>query len=130
MDTPKSLFHRIKECQEITLLGDTLFMVPQAVNNTMHFFLQSRIFQRREFEAWDAVAAKTWPVLKKFVQGAYQRKLVALSIRSTTGQMGYVPNQNIYNILNEGNKSSVDAMVTHTATTAGATPGRMLGYMH
>lgn len=97
MDTLESLICRIKECQERALLGATPYTVPQVVNNTMHLFLQSGVFPMREFEAWDAVTVKTWPVLKTFVQGAYQRqcKLIASSIRTTRGQMGYAPNQNM-----------------------------------
>ena len=84
-ETPENLFHRIEECQEIAILGGAPYTVNQIMGNTMYLLLQSGIFPTREFEAWDAVAAKSWPVLKTFVQQAYQRRLVASGLRNTSG---------------------------------------------
>lgn len=55
VDTPKSLFCRIEEWQEIAILWATPYTVPQIVNNTIHLFLQSGIILAREFESWDAI---------------------------------------------------------------------------
>ena len=129
VDTPESLFRRIEECQEIVILGATPYTVPQIVNNTMHL-LQSGIFPTREFETWDNITPKTWPALKTFVQGAYQRKLVASSIRNTSGQMGYTPTQNAFQAFTDHtDDSSVETTVTHTAAAAAtaATMGSTLG---
>ena len=115
MDTPETLFRRIEECQEIAVLGGAPYTNMQIVGTTMYLFQQSGIFPTREFETWDAVPAKTWPALKLHVQGAYQRKLVASSMRATSGAMGYAPNQNAYNAFVGDDDSSVDT--THTAAT-------------
>jgi hypothetical protein len=133
MDTPESLFRRIEECQEIAVLGGAPYSVPQIVGNMMYLFLQSGIFPTREFETWDAVPAarKTWPTLKTFVQQAYQRKLIASSLRNTSGQMGYAPThtQNAFNVFTADDESSVESVVTQIgappamATTTGSTLG-------
>jgi hypothetical protein len=131
MDTPESLFRRIEECQEVAVLGGAPYLVPQIVGNTMFLFLQSGILPTREFEVWDTVPAanKTWPNLKTFVQQAYQRKLIAASLRNTSGQMGYAPTQNAFNVFSTNDESSVDTVATQvaaptlTATTTGSTLG-------
>ncbi len=80
---------------------------------------------------WDAFPAdnKTWPSLKVFVQQAFQWKLIAGSFRNTSGQMGYAPNHNAFNIFGNNDESSVDTAATKevpTASTAGTT-GSTLG---
>jgi hypothetical protein len=86
LDVLEMLFHHIKQCQEVRIIGATPYMSAQLVNHTMHLLLKSGIFLTREFKSWDAVQNKTWPVLKTFVHGAYARKLVASNIRNTMGQ--------------------------------------------
>jgi hypothetical protein len=71
-----------------------------------------------------------WPALvKTFVQQAYQCKLVASSFRNTSGQMGYAPNNNAFNVFGTDDKSSVDTATTKDAPSAGmaGTTGSMLG---
>jgi hypothetical protein len=101
VDAPEMLFHQIEQCLEVAIIGTTPFTAAQLVNNTMHLLLKSGIFPTREFESWDAIPNKTWPVLKNFVHGVYACKLVASNIRNTTGQQGYIP-QNMYHILAKG----------------------------
>jgi hypothetical protein len=115
MDTPETLFHRIEECQEVAVLGGAPYTNMQIVGTMMYLFQQSGIFPTREFETWEAVPNKTWPALKLHIQGAYQRKLIATSMRNTSGAMGYAPNQNAYNAFLGNNDSSVDT--AHTAAT-------------
>ncbi len=88
MDTPETLFRRIEECQEVAVLGGAPYTNMQIVGTTMYLFQQSGIFLTREFKTWEAVPAKTWPALKLHVQGAYQRKLIANSMRATLGATG------------------------------------------
>jgi hypothetical protein len=90
----------------------------------MHLLLKSGIFPTRDFESWDAVPNKTWPVFKTFFHGAYVRKLVALNIRNTAGQQEYVP-QNMYHVLDGGNNTS-NTDTTLTQTTAAGTTGSTL----
>ena len=130
-ETPESLFRRIEECQEVAVLGGAPYSVQQIVGNTMFLFLQSGIFPNREFEVWDAYPSvdKTWPNLKTFVQQAFQRKLVASSLRNTSGQMGYAPNHNAFNVFATDDDSSVDTAATKEAPppSAGSTTGSTLG---
>jgi hypothetical protein len=126
LDVPEMLFHQIKQCQEVAIIGATPYMSAQLVNNTMHLLLKSGNFPTREFESWDAIQNKTWPVLKTFVHGGYAHKLVASNICNTTSQQGYVPNQNMYHVLKEGDDTSAaNTMVTQTA--AAVTTGSTLG---
>ena len=125
-ETPESLFRRIEECQEVAVLGGAPYTVQQIVGNTMFLFLQSGIFPNREFEVWDAYPSvdKTWPNLKTFVQQAFQRKLIASSLRNTSGQMGYTPNHNAFNAFANDDDSSVDTAATKEApppSTSGTT---------
>jgi hypothetical protein len=121
---PETLFHRIEQCQEVAIIGATPYTAAQLVNNMMHLLLKSGIFPTREFEQWDAIQNKSWPVLKTFVHGTYAHILVVANIRTMMGQQGYVP-QNMYNILDEPDNSSMDTKVAHTA--AAATTGSTLG---
>jgi hypothetical protein len=125
VDAPEMLFHQIEQCQEVPVIGATLYTAVQLVNNTMHLLLKSVIFPTREFKSWDAVPNRTWPVLKTFVHGAYARKLVVPNIRNTMGQQGYIP-QNMYHVLDKGNNTS-DADATVTQRVAAATTGSTLG---
>ena len=68
-----------------------------------------------------------------FVQQAFQRKLVAASFRNMSGQMGYAPNHNAFNVFGTDDNSSVDTAATKEAPNAGtagttrSTLGTMLG---
>ena len=125
-DTPENLFHRIEECQEVAILGGAAYTVNQIMGNTMYLLLQSGIFPTREFETWDALLLKSWPILKTFVQQAYQRRLVASGLRNTTGQQGYTANQNAFQAFETNDDSSVDTTGTNIAPTAHTT-GSTLG---
>jgi hypothetical protein len=125
-DTPEYLFRRVEECQEIAILGGAAYTVNQIMGNTMYLLLQAGIFPTREFEAWDAVVGKTWPVLKTFVQAAFQRRLVATGLRNTSGQQGYAANQNAFQAFESNDDSSVDTTTTNIAPTANTT-GSTLG---
>ena len=126
-ETPENLFHRIEECQEIAILGGAPYTVEQIMGNTMYLLLQSGIFPTREFEAWDAVVGKTWPVLKTFVQQAYQRRLLAAGLRNTSGPLGYAANQNAFQAFEGNDESSVDTVGTNIPPPATATTGSTLG---
>ena len=126
-ETPEHLFHRIEECQEIAILGGAPYTVQQIMGNTMYLLLQSGIFLTREFKAWDAVVVKTWPVLKTFVQQAYQRRLIPAGLRNTSGQQGYTANQNAFQAFETNDDSSVDTIGTIIPPTRTATTGSTLG---
>ena len=51
VDAPETLFHQIKQCQEVAIIGATPYTAVQLVNNTMHLLLKSGIFPTREFES-------------------------------------------------------------------------------
>ncbi len=85
--------------------------------------MQSGMFQPKEFETWSAVANKTYPLLKTFIHEAYTRRLTAITLRNTAGQLGYVANQNMFNMLSNDktDNGSTDNTATTVMQTAAAT---------
>ena len=88
---PEVLFRRIKDCQEVPILGEDPYTAQQLLNNDVHLLLQTGLYTR-DFEDWDCkiAADKIWTTLKTFVQECYTRRLNMTSI--TTDAQGYVQN--------------------------------------
>ena len=99
------LFRRIKDCQEVQILGEDPYTAQQLLNNAVRLLLQTGLYTR-DFEDWDRkiTADKIWTNLKTFIQEAYTRRLNATSI--TTGTQGYV--QNAYAALAEESEDKDD----------------------
>jgi hypothetical protein len=97
------LFYTIEQCQEIQIMAQDPYSPMQIINNPLRLLMQLGIFPLKEFDTWDAITPKTYPALKTFTHEAYTHCLMALQLRNTMGQQGYVPNnnQNMYNVLNE-----------------------------
>jgi hypothetical protein len=88
-NSPKMLFYRIKQCQEIQRIGNLPYSEEQINANAVHILLQANLFPLKEFNASDAVTPKSYPTLKTFIHAAYGCRLTALALRSTSGQNGY-----------------------------------------
>ena len=81
------------------------------------------------------ITPKTYLALKTFIHKEYTHCLTALQLRNTTGQQGYVPNnnQNMYNVLNEGyntdsgTKGTGATQTTPITQTMTMTTGSTLG---
>ena len=73
IDSPKVLFHRIEDCQEIQTLGDVPYTSMQLLNNAIRLLLGCGLYQR-DFKEWDRKNAtnKVWTNLKPFIQEGYQ----------------------------------------------------------
>ncbi len=71
-DAPEVLFHHIKDCQEVQILGDNPYTLQQLLNNAVHLLLQCGLYTQ-DFEDWDQKlpAEKIWTNLKTFVQECY-----------------------------------------------------------
>jgi hypothetical protein len=97
-DASEVLFHRIKDCQEVQILGEDPYTPQQLLNNAMCLLLQCGQFTH-DFEDWDQKlpTKKIWTNLKTFVKECYTCQLNASSI--TAGSQGYV--QNIFATLME-----------------------------
>jgi hypothetical protein len=91
--------------------------------------MASGIFPLKEFDTWDAVPNKTYPILKTFMHKAYIRRRTSIQLHNTAGQQGYVqnPNNNMYNVFEEGDDKVTDDVTTITQTAAAATTGSTLG---
>jgi hypothetical protein len=69
-----------------------------------------------------------YPILKTFIHEAYSRRLMAMQLRNTVGQQGYV-NQNICNILDINSKEDTNnnTNVTVLVVAAAMMPARLPG---
>jgi hypothetical protein len=125
-NAPELLFHCVEQCQEVAIIADMPYMGAPLISNTMLRLLKYGIFPMCDFEDWEAMQNKTWPLLKTFVHGAYTQKLVANNLCNTTGHFGYVqPAHNMYNLLETDKSSNNATMITQMA--AAATMGSTLG---
>ncbi len=90
-DAPEVLFRRIKDCQEVQVLGEDPYTAQQLLNNAVRLLLQCGLYSR-DFEDWDRKTAsdKIWTNLKTFVQECYTPHLNATNI--TAVLQGYVQN--------------------------------------
>jgi hypothetical protein len=90
-DAPEVLFRRIKDCQEVQILGENPYTAQKLLNNAVHLLLQCGLYSR-DFEDWDRKTAsdKIWTNLKMFVQECYTHRLNATNI--TAGLQGYMQN--------------------------------------
>jgi hypothetical protein len=95
-DAPESLFYRIEQCQEIQVLARDPYSDMQIINNAVRLLMQANIFPLKEFDDWEAIIPKTYTALKTFIAGAFTRRILAQQLRNTAGQMGYVPQNNMY----------------------------------
>jgi hypothetical protein len=122
------LSHCVEQCQEVTIIARNPYTPMQLIANTVHLLLQSRIFPIKEFEDWGVSPNKMWLALKTFIHGVYAWHLVAVELWSTLVQQGYVPAQNMYNILGTSGNDTNNKLtvVTVTQTTAAATTGSTL----
>jgi hypothetical protein len=129
------LFYRIEQCQEIQTLAQDPCLATLFINNAVSFLMQSHIFPIKEFDTWDAITPKTYPALKTFIHEAYTRRLTAVQLRSTAGQLGYGPtdptNNNMYTILGDDDDTfSMETVATQVTTikqTAAMTKSGTLG---
>ena len=82
--------------------------------------MASGIFSLKEFDLWEALPIKMYPILKTFVHEAYTRRLTPIQLCNTAGQQGYVqnPNHNMYNVFGEGDDKVTDNNTTTTQTAA------------
>jgi hypothetical protein len=116
---PEMLFYRIEQCQEIQTIAQDPYMPKQIIGNVVRLLIQSDIFLLKEFDMWEVTAVKTYPILNTFIHEAYSRHLMAIQLRNTAGQQGYV-NQNIYNNLDIDGKEDTNNNTTVTVPVVAA----------
>ncbi len=72
------------------------------------------------------VPNKIYLLLKTFIHEAYMHHLTAITLCNTTGQLGYVANQNMFNMFcsdNPGEQNTDNNAMTVTQTAVAATTG-------
>jgi hypothetical protein len=89
-DAPEVLFHRIKDCAEIAILGRNPYTDCQLINNAIRLLLTTGIYMQT-FEEWDCLQliAQTWVTHCTMIQEAFQRRLNAMA--PIVGHHGYAP---------------------------------------
>ncbi len=70
-NSPEMLFYRIKQCQEIQRIRKVPCSDNQIIATAICILVTSNIFPLKEFDAWEAMANKTYPALKTFFHEAY-----------------------------------------------------------
>ena len=80
METPETLFLRLKECQEVQILANNPCTDMQLIINAVLVLRKASIFPVKEFDDWEAVQLKTWAVMKRFFHEAFTRRLNAISM--------------------------------------------------
>ena len=120
-DSPEMLFWRLEQCQEVQRIGKVPYSDEQIIANAIRILATSNIFPLKEFDSWEATAAKTYPALKTFFQEAYGRRLTAMELRATTGQAGYT-NNTIYNAFDVADEDTDDDTVNTVVTNVHPPP--------
>ena len=93
---------------------------------------QSNILPTKDFDDWEDVAIKSWPVMKVFFHKRYTKRLTAISMNTTSGQHGYTTSNQywLFNTVHDADSTSTDGTV-HTAAAATTTipppPGSSMG---
>ena len=121
---PEMLFHQIKQCQEIQTIAQDPYTHTQFINNAVQLLMLSGIFVLKEFNTWEAMTVKSYPLLKTFIHEAYARHLTSIQMQNTGGGQGYIQ-QNMYNILdiNGAEDTDDDMIVTVPGADRVTTPG-------
>jgi hypothetical protein len=105
-------------------MGKVPYSDEQIIANAIRILAMSNIFPLKEFDTWEAKAAKMYPALKTFFHEAYGHRLPAIELRTTTGQMGYT-NNTIYNTFEatdeDTDDDTVDTIIAVPPTAAAAT---------
>ncbi len=86
---PELLFYHMEQCQEIMMLGKMPYTPEQIINNALRLSMASNIFPMNKFDKWETQTIKTYPALKTFIHEAYTRRLNAMELCNTSGQVGY-----------------------------------------
>jgi hypothetical protein len=81
-DSPEALFYRMEQCQEIMTLGNLPYTTEQIIANAVRVLMASKQFPTRDFEKWETITPKTYPVLNTFFHEAYNRRLNAIDLQN------------------------------------------------
>jgi hypothetical protein len=66
-EAPEMLFYRIEQCQEIQAIAEDPYTLKQIISNAVRLLMALGIFPLKEFDTWEALPIKTYPILKTFV---------------------------------------------------------------
>jgi hypothetical protein len=112
-NSPEMLFYSFEQCQEIQQIRKVLFLDNKHIATAVRILIASNIFPLKEFDAWELMANKLYSALKTFFHEAYGQCLMALELRSTSGQNRYA-SQTMYNILEGNDDTDKDIVMSIT----------------
>ncbi len=121
---PKLLFHQIKECAKIALLGRDPYTNQQLINNAIRLLLTTGL-HLWPFEEWDRLqpVAQMWIALQAMIQESFQHRLNATA--PTAGHQGYAPalphQQNAFRALANNADTNYNSVKTIAAQFAALT---------
>jgi hypothetical protein len=61
---PEMLFYRIEQCQEIQTIAEDPYTPKQIISNAVRLLMVSGMFPLKEFDTWEALPIKMYPILK------------------------------------------------------------------
>ena len=122
-NAPKVLFRYIKNCAEITIMGNNPYTNCQLINNAVPLLLMTGLYQRA-FKEWDRFThvQQMWIALCTLIQEAFQCGLNATA--PTAGHHRYAPAQpfehNAFGILAEDDNNNEASIAATVATQVAA----------
>lgn len=121
-ETPETLFLRLELCQEVQILANNPYTDTQMPHQAVLLLCQSNILPTKDFDDWEDVVIKTWPVMKMFFHKRYTQRLTAISMNATSGQHGYTTSNQyrLFNMVHNADSISTDG-TTHTSAAATTT---------
>ncbi len=64
-EAPEMLFYRIEQCQEIQTIAQDPYTPKRIINNAIHLLMQLGIFPLKEYNTWESMPIKSYPILKR-----------------------------------------------------------------
>ncbi len=62
-EAPEMLFYRIEQCQKIQTIAQDPYTPKQIISNAVCLLMQSGIFPLKEFDTWEEMPIKSYPIL-------------------------------------------------------------------
>ena len=119
-EAPESLFLRLELCQEVQILANNPYTDAQMLHQAVLLLRQSNILPTKDFDDWEDVAIKSWPIMKLFFHKRYTKRLTAISMNATSGQHGYTTGNQygLFNMVQDADDSTSTDGTSHTAAAA------------
>ena len=123
-DAPETLFLRLELCQEVQILANNPYTDTQMLHQAVLLLRQSNILPTKDYDDWEDVTVKSWPIMKTFFHKRYTKRLTALSMNATAGKHGYTSNNQygLFNMMQENDSTSTEGTTSVIAAATTTQP--------